>query len=196
MLKPAPEELKADGLPRKKGRKKLSKQIVNVFRTTARNNIDLTAIADNKASILMSLNALMITFLAPVVISNGEIITREYLFIPLFIITATCAYTIYLSSQVLKPSDFDKIGEKMKFGKGPSPFFFGNFYHMSPEDYFDFIQGSLGDEELLKNHLAQDLYYVGRRLGKKMSGMRLAFQVFITGIFLTLISTFIVLWLF
>ncbi len=196
MLEPAPEELKADGLPRKKGKKKLSKQIVNVFRTTARNNIDLTAIADNKASILMSLNALMITFLAPVVISNSEIITREYLYIPLSIITATCAYTIYLSSQVLKPSDFDKIGEKMKFGKGPSPFFFGNFYHMTPENYFDFIQGSLGDEELLKNHLAQDLYYVGRRLGKKMRGMRLAFQVFITGIFLTLISTFLVLWLF
>ena len=195
MLEPAPEEKFADGKTFKK-RKKLSKQIVNVFRTTARNNIDLTAIADNKASILMSLNALMITFITPMIIAYYDMIISKFLFIPLLIFMATCAVTIYLSSQVLKPSDFDKIGEKMKFGKGPSPFFFGNFYHMTPENYFEFIQGSLGDEELLKNHLAQDLYYVGRRLGKKMTGMRLAFQIFISGIFLTLLSTFIVLWLF
>ena len=195
MLEPAPEEFKADGVTRKK-RKKLSKQIVNVFRTTARNNIDLTAIADNKASILMSLNALMVTFITPMLIGNYKMIIEEWLFIPAIIILATCAITIYLSSQVLKPSDFDKIGEKMKFGYGPSPFFFGNFYHMNPDDYFEFITNSLGNEELLKNHLAQDLYYVGRRLGKKMTGMRLAFQVFIFGILLTLVSTFLVLWLF
>lgn len=195
MLEPVPEETLATGKVRKK-RKKLSKQIVNVFRTTARNNIDLTAIADNKASILMSLNALMITFITPMIIAYSDMIIAEYLFVPLGIFISTCAITIYLSSQVLKPSDFDKIGEKMKFGKGPSPFFFGNFYYMPPEDYFEFIQGSLGDEELLKNHLAQDLYYVGRRLGKKMTGMRLAFQIFISGILLTLLSTFIVIWLF
>jgi len=193
MTKPVPSEYKQETPSKKKG--KLSKQMVNVFRTTARNNIDLTAIADNKASILLSLNALMITFISPTIIAYSDKIMEDYLFIPLLIITFTCAYTIWLSAQVLKPSHFDSIGEKMKIGDGPSPFFFGNFYKMKPQEYFEFLQDSLQETQVLRSHLAQDLYYVGRRLGEKMSIIRLAFNIFIYGIFLTIISTILVLWL-
>jgi len=196
MIKPVLSEYKDEKIPQKKKKGKLSKQMVNVFRTTARNNIDLTAIADNKASILLSLNALMITFISPTIIAYSDKIIEDYLFIPLLVITFTCAYTIWLSAQVLKPSHFDSIGEKMKIGDGPSPFFFGNFYKMRPQEYFDFLQDSLQETEVLRSHLAQDLYYVGRRLGEKMRLIRLAFNIFIYGIFLTIISTFLVLWWF
>ncbi len=176
----------------KKKRKKLSKQTVNVFRTTQRNNIELTAIADNKASVLLSLNAVMVTFLTPIVIAYSEMVVERYLYIPLGILCLTCLTTIYIAAQVLKPSNFDKV-EKMSGGEKPSPFFFGNFYKMEAKEFLDFAKHSLGESDLLKLHLAQDLFFVGQRLGKKMFMIRRAFNLFIAGVFLTILSTIVVL---
>ncbi|MEZ4957629.1 MAG: hypothetical protein R2825_28985 [Saprospiraceae bacterium] len=41
---------------------KLTKETINIMRTTQRNNVELTHIADNKANVLLSLNAIMLTF--------------------------------------------------------------------------------------------------------------------------------------
>ena len=46
---------------KKKKKENLEKGLLNIIRTTMRNNIVLTHIADNKANVLLSLNALMIT---------------------------------------------------------------------------------------------------------------------------------------
>jgi hypothetical protein len=64
---------------------------------------------------------------------------------------------------------------------------------MEAKAYYAYMKESLKDEELLKGHLAQDLYYVGKRLGEKMDLTRTAFNIFIFGIFLTLVSTILVL---
>ena len=56
----------------------LDKNSINIIRTMQRNNIDLKHIADNKANILLSLNALMITVLIPIILSNLEIIIDEF----------------------------------------------------------------------------------------------------------------------
>jgi len=52
--------------------------------------------------------------------------------------------------------------------------------------------GSLNSTKDLKKHLAQDLYYIGKRLGEKMAHVRKAYNIFIVGILLTLLSTLIV----
>lgn len=174
-------------------RSKLSKRTVNVFRTTQRNNIDLTAIADNKASVLLSLNALMITVMAPMLISNSDLILEKSLVIPLLILGVTCLTTMYLAARVLKPSYFENVGFREGAENAPSPFFFGNFYRMEPDDFYSFIEDNISDEDLLKSHLIQDLYFVGRRLGFKMTQIKMAFNIFIGGVFLTFLSTVFVL---
>lgn len=173
----------------KKKKKKggLSKKTINVIRTTLRNNIDLTAIADNKANVLLSLNALMIAAIFPIVFSNIEFVKEYYLWLPLSIMAATCFSTIYYATQVLKPSDFDKMKESYSSNGKPSPFFFGNFYKNSAPEYFLMIKDSLKDADDIKSHLAQDLYYIGRRLGEKMSMVRTAYNIFVIGMFTTMI---------
>ncbi len=177
----------------KQKKSKLSRETVNVFRTTQRNNIDLTGIADNKANVLLSVNAIMLTFIIPLVLGNIDYIVDRYIFIPLIIFAATCFATIYLAAQVLKPSDFDKKRHSLDPNVKSSPFFFGNFYKMEVDEYYAFLRDGLADENFVKAHLAQDLYYIGRRLGNKMAHIRIAFNIFIAGIFLTLISTILVL---
>ena len=79
-----------------------------------RNNIELTHIADNKANVLLSLNALMITFLVPFVVPNFESIKEFNLVFPLGLIVITAFVTIYISTLVLKPSKFNQ-NKKLPF---------------------------------------------------------------------------------
>ena len=43
--------------------KKLSRNVLNMIRTTMRNNIELTHIADNKANIMISVNSIILSIL-------------------------------------------------------------------------------------------------------------------------------------
>lgn len=172
----------------KKKKSGISKQTINIIRTTQRNNIDLTAIADNKANVLLSLNAIIIAALIPIVIANLDIIFEKMLIIPLMVLAVTSFITIYLAASVLKPSNFDRMRSSANPDSESSPFFFGNFYQMEAEEYFEFIKSSLNDPKDLKAHLAQDLYYIGKRLGEKMSYVRQAYNIFTVGILLTLIA--------
>ncbi len=175
---------------------KLTKQTINIIRTTQRNNIDLTQLADNKANVLLSLNAIMITFLLPMILSNLEAIIQGYLYIPLIILAITCFSTIYISAIVLKPSNLDEYRASPSNDPDTqfSPFFFGNFYKMEPDEFFDYMSESVSKSEMVKSHLVQDLYYIGKRLGYKMDRIRLAFNIFLGGLFLTLFSTAIVIY--
>jgi len=175
----------------KKSKKKksgISKQTINIIRTTQRNNIDLTAIADNKANVLLSVNAIIIAALIPIVIANMDIVFEKMMIIPLMILAVTSFITIYLSAAVLKPSNFDRMRASVNPTEESSPFFFGNFYKMEAEEYFNFIKPSLSDPKDLKAHLAQDLYYIGKRLGEKMAFVRQAYNIFTIGILVTLVS--------
>lgn len=174
----------------------LAKQTINIIRTTQRNNIDLTAIADNKANVLLSLNAIMLTFIIPLILTNSDQIMEKHLYIPLIILSVTCFITMYLAAQVLKPSDFDQQRASTHPSIKASPFFFGNFYKMEAGEYYQFLQEGLAEENLVKAHLAQDMYYIGRRLGVKMDCIRKAFNIFIVGVFITLASSGIFLFMF
>ena len=175
---------------------KLSKQTINIIRTTQRNNIDLTQLADNKANVLLSLNAIMITFLLPMVLSNLDVIFEGYLYIPLIILSITCFSTIYISAIVLKPSNLQEYRASSSDDPDArfSPFFFGNFHKMEPEEYYAYMKESASNTEMIKAHLMQDLYYIGRRLGYKMDRIRLAFNIFLGGLFLSLVSSAIVIY--
>jgi len=135
----------------------------------------------------------MIAAIVPLVLANVDFVFERHLIIPLLILTITCFATIYICTQVLKPSNFEDFRKDVPKGDDFSPFFFGNFYDMKPTDYFKYLGETLRDTEMVKKHLAKDLFFVGRRLGKKMKNMRLAFTIFLWGIFATLISLVIVI---
>lgn len=181
----------AEKVPEKK--EGLSKKTIDIIRTTQRNNIELTAIADNKANVLLSLNAILIAALFPLILNNLEVIQEKQLVFPLIIFSITCLLTVFLAAKVLKPSNFKGKRENSAPGVNASPFFFGNFYKMESTEYYEYLEKGLSDPKHIKAHMAQDLYYVGKRLGYKMSWIRNAFNIFTTGVFLTILSIILTL---
>jgi len=142
-------------------RKKLSKEVLNIIRTTMRNNIELTHIADNKANVLLSLSALMLTFLIPFLIPYIDVIKHYRLWIPLSILVLTCLTTIYIATLVLKPGKFYQNLKDLEKGRRVSPFFFGNFYKMTGDEYHEYMNAELDEGRSVRHHLTADFYYVG-----------------------------------
>ena len=176
--------------PKKKNQ--FAKEMINIMRTTQRNNVERTHIADNKANVLLSLNAIMLTFLIPTVIANVDYIVEKLLYIPLVILAVTCFTTIYISTIVLKPTRFDNLRDEENPTSKHSPFFFGNYYKMKPDEFYSYFENEINKTESITHHLAQDIYYVGRRLGYKMTWIRMAFSIFLIGIFFSLLTTALV----
>lgn len=180
-------------LTEKKKKKKdgYRKEVVNIIRTTQRNNVELTHLADNKANVLLSLNAIMLTFLIPNVVSHTDYILERHLLIPLGMLAVTCFLTIFISTRVLMPSKFDKPRYFKNGYKNHSPLFFGNVYKMEPEEFFDNLDEAFASKLNIMDMLKQHLYYSGRRLGYKMTWIRRAFNIFLVGLFITIVSSFI-----
>ena len=169
-----------------KANKHFSKDILNIIRTTMRNSIELTHIADNKANVLLSLNALMITFLIPLTIPYFDMIVEYRLSVPLVMLVLTCLTTIYMAALVLRPAKFSHNQKALKRGNYVSPFFFGNFYKMDKEEFNLYMQGALSNKEQIRDHLSDDLHFIGTRLGKKLELIRIAFGVFLIGLIISI----------
>ncbi len=173
--------------------KGIKKDSLNIIRTIYRNNIHLTNIADNKANILLSLNSLMITFLIPIVLSNLQIILQENLYIPLITLSGTCIVTIILAAITTRPIEMGKQDISSGDVVQKSPFFFGNYYKMKIENYMDLLENAIVDPVLTKDYIKLDLYFMGKGLGEKYSKIRTCYNVFISGLLLSVAATIIVL---
>ena len=174
---------------KKKKKEGFGKETINVIRTTQRNNVELTHLADNKANVLLSLNAIMLTFLIPNVVSHTDFIVERHLLIPLVILSLTCFSTIYISTMVLKPSRFDKPRYFKGGYKNHSPLFFGNIYKMAPDEFFEKLDKTFSGKSNIMENLSQDLFYSGKRLGYKMTWIRRAFDIFLIGLFLSIVAS-------
>ena len=172
-----------------KKKKRLNKETVNIIRTAMRNNIELTNIADNKANVLLSINTLIITLLVPVVLINAESINKYNLGIPLTILVITSIVTIYLLVLVLIPRGFGGKKTKSLGNKQVSPFFFGNFYKMSKDEFNEYFDQTVKSSEDLHGHIVEDLYFLGTVLAEKMTTIRIAFYVYMTGFVISVLLT-------
>ncbi len=132
-VKPVEQSLTEKVKPKKKkklgtnsGDRGIRKESLNIIRTTYRNNIELTNIADNKANILLSLNALMVTFLIPIVLSNLDVIVQYALYLPIGTLSLTCLATIIMAAMATRPIKMGDQNLEDEHGTTQSPFFFGN----------------------------------------------------------------------
>ena len=161
--------------------------IINLIRTTQRNYIDLTNIADNKANILISINSLMLTVLIPIVFSNYDFIVKYQLFIPIILLSITFLSTIVCASLVITPfntsrKNKNKITEQTEL---KSPFFFNNYADKSFEEYVQQLKDSTQQKHIVSRVLAYDLYEFGLNLSSKYKMIKVTYKLFYTGMIIS-----------
>lgn len=158
-----------------------SKSAQTQFKTSLRNHIDLSAIADNKANIMLSVNALIITFALPLL--GERIAADKRMLIPTLILLTVSIVSMIFATLATRPipmagrSSLEDIR-----GKKSNLFFFGNFYRMEFKEYEEGMRVVVGNDELLDNAITRDLFFLGKALGKKYVYLRLCYNMFMFGI--------------
>ena len=78
-----------------------SKSAQTQFKTALRNHIDLSSIADNKANIMLSVNALIITFALPLL--GKEIAANKMLLWPTIMLLSVCVISMIFATLATRP---------------------------------------------------------------------------------------------
>ena len=161
--------------------------IETMFRLTSKNHFTLSGIADNKASTLISISALIISIIVSVLVRRLQ--EDPYLIFPTVMLLVTLMGTIIFAVLSTRPkvTSFTISREDVTQRKG-NLLFFGNFINMPVEDYEWGMKELMEDREYLYNNLIRDIYYLGVVLGKKYRYLRYAYNIFMYGLIISVIS--------
>ncbi len=169
-----------------------SKSAQMMFKTSLRNHIDLSNLADNKANIMLSVNALIVTVAVPMAASyiSDDLI----LGIPVGSLLITCLVSMIYATLATRPIKMNGFTPMENIKKGTSNlFFFGNFYKMSFSQYQEGMDYIISDEENLDNSIQRDLFFLGKSLGRKYAQLRICYNVFMVGVVISVILFVIIL---
>lgn len=184
------EKTKAEEFQLKKNKSILPERgIETMFRVTLRNHITLSDIADTKANILLSVNAIIVSLVLSNLVSKLDNASNTYLIWPTVIFVLSTVVSMVLSVLATRPNvtsgKFNKDDVK---NKKVNLLFFGNFHKMSLED-FEWAMGEMmQDRDYLYSSMKKDLYFLGKVLDRKYKILRLTYTVFIVGIIISVIA--------
>lgn len=171
--------------------------IETMFRNTYRTHLNLSAIADNKANMMISLNAIIIsvviTYLsAKTSVTGTEFAQHRSLLIPVGTLLLTTLGSIIfaiisaqpdVTSFTLKKKSNDKINTRKV-----NLLFFGNFTKIALEDFQKGMHEIMRDKKSLYNNMITDIYYLGDVLDRKYKILRISYTIFMVGLVLTVIA--------
>ncbi|PIA78467.1 phosphohydrolase [Gaetbulibacter sp. 4G1] len=163
--------------------------IETMFRVTLKNHITLSNIADTKANILLSVNAIIVSLVLSNLVSKLDNPSNSYLIIPTVVFVLFTVASIVLSILATRPNvTSGKFTKDDVANKKVNLLFFGNFHKMSLKD-FEWAMGEMmQDREYLYSSMKKDLYFLGLVLDKKYKILRLTYSVFMVGIIVSVIA--------
>lgn len=163
--------------------------IETMFRVTLRNHINLSNIADTKANILLSVNAIIISLALSSLIPKLDNPSNHYLIIPTSIFVVFSLVSMALSVVATRPNitsgNFTKEDVKQK---KVNLLFFGNFHKVKLNE-FEWAMGEMmKDRDYLYSSMTKDLYYLGLVLNKKYKILRITYTIFLIGIIASVVA--------
>ena len=166
---------------------KLGRGVETMYRATYSMQVNLSSMADSKANIMLSVNAIILSISAANLFPKLD--TNPHLTIPTIILMGVCLISLFFAIQSTRPkiTEGKSSMEDIK-AKRSNLLFFGNFYRMPLEDYEFGMTEMLKDEDFLYATMSRDLYYLGVVLAKKYAYLRVCYSVFLYGFILAVLS--------
>lgn len=161
--------------------------VETMYRATYRTHVNLSSIADNKANIMLSVNAIVLS----VVVANlaTKLDSNPHLVIPTIILVGVCLTSLFYAIQATRPkvTEGKSSMEDIK-ARRSNLLFFGNFYNMPIDDFHYGMMEMIRDEDFLYSSMTRDLYYLGVVLAKKYTFLRICYNIFLFGIILAVLA--------
>lgn len=166
---------------------KLERGVETFFRITERRHMELSTKAHDKASLLISVNSIVISIVLSVLITKLE--DNKFLLLPTLFLVITCATTIVLSIISTRPRIL-KINSKNKQTTHDEVniLFFADSTKLSLHDYKAEMKKTYENKTLLYDSLSRDIYYQGLVLVWKYKYINIAYNIFMYGFIITILS--------
>jgi predicted metal-dependent HD superfamily phosphohydrolase len=163
--------------------------IETMFRVALRNHITLSDIADTKANILLSVNAIIISLVLSNLVSKLDNPSNSYLIWPTVVFALFTVASIVLSVMATRPNvTSGKFTKQDVADKKVNLLFFGNFHKMKLDEFEWAMTEMMQDRDYLYGSLTKDLYFLGLVLNRKYSLLRLTYTVFMIGIVVSVLA--------
>ncbi len=163
--------------------------VETMFRVTLRNHITLSDIADTKANILLSVNAIIVSLVLSNLIPKLDNPTNTHLIYPTVVFVFFTVITMVLSVFATRPNiTSGKFTRKDVEDKNVNLLFFGNFHKMKLNDFEWAMNRLMKDRDYLYSSMTKDLYFLGKVLDRKYNILRITYSIFIIGIITSVIS--------
>ncbi len=165
--------------------------IQTLFRTTIKNHYTLNEMVDRKASIMITVNSIILSLVMSGIIGNED--GTGYRLIPVLLLSLTCISSIIFAVLAIRPlkTQGDFTEEEIRNKEG-NLLYFGNFHNMHFRDFeWGFLQ-MLSDKNYLYGSMVRDFYYQGVGLYRKYWHIRLSLTIFLFGFGASFVSFVIV----
>ncbi len=177
----------------KEERSRRGRGVETLFRTSYAVNMDLTALADAKANIMVSVNGLMITVLVGSVAPGID--TNRWLIFPTAVLLAGITTALVLGVLAARPRVESRVVNMDDIrGHRANLLFFGHFANITRDEFVAGMRELMDQPDEVYRTMSADLYGIGSVLQRKYRLLRASYLAFLIGIALgvgAFVGTFI-----
>jgi len=167
-----------------KDREKLKKfdirGVQTLCRNVSRNHYNLLKMVDNKASIILTINSIMISLVMGIMYVAPES-DRGFILVAAQIFTLFCLGSMILALISMLPYRY--TGKSYTESSYTGLLYAESFAAISKEEFKSGIQRIMLNGENLYNEIFDDIYFMGRALIRKQRLVHISTLCFMTGIF-------------
>jgi predicted metal-dependent HD superfamily phosphohydrolase len=161
--------------------------VETMYRTTYRTHTNLSAMADSKANLMLSVNAIVISILVSNLLPKLQDGANWKVVVPTVLLTATCLGSMVYATLATRPKITEgKVTREAIKQRKANLLFFGNFYNMGLEEFQWGVNEMLKDPEFLYSSMSRDLYFLGIVLAKKYQYLSTCYNIFMYGLIISM----------
>ena len=160
--------------------------VQTMYKTTYNTHNNLSALADHKANLMLSINTIMISIIFSMLVP--QLNNSPQLILPTVVLMTVCLTSIIFATLSTRPKvttgevTLDDIRNKRS-----NLLFFGNFYNMKLEDFQWGMMEMIKDSDFQYSSMTRDLYYLGKVLAQKYRYLTYCYNIFMFGMILSVI---------
>jgi len=181
--------------------KKYGRGVETLYRANYRNHINLSAIADGKANMMISLNTIILSVIITIsgagfTISENFLIQQLQFVLPVVILilgaTLSVVFAILSARPTVTSKEKDEKIEDKDLYKD-SFLYFGNFLNLGKSGFTTYLNRLKSNQGQLYDSMSKDIYNLGKVLNKKYKLLNYSYNCFMIGLIISVISFLIVI---
>ncbi len=181
------EEIQPIAPIKKEKKNKMAKTGGTMFRNTMANHLQASALADRKASLMVSINTLIISVITSFLVHDYT--SSQQFLLPACLLLGVSLSSITFAILATRPN-------VNPLHKNPNPdnmeevdlLFFGDYTQLTIDNYKSAMKQVLTNDTILQDKMIENIYAQGKVLVKKYHRLKIAYSIFMYGFPLAIIS--------